>query len=107
MYNHHNAIPKDKLKELKAFFNINNIEEVDIEDINDYFNTTTFEVVSIDRDETYTNTFDNIKDALVECDRLTNYNEGSDIAIILYQDGEVVKYYHQRQWKFPKKSIYQ
>lgn len=51
-------------------------------------------------------TFDSLKEAFVFCDRLTNYDEGSDMSILLKQDGRTIKLYHNREWTYPKTSIY-
>lgn len=51
--------------------------------------------------------FEDMHEALVLLDRLTDYGYGSDATVLFYQCGELVKYYRNREWKYPKKSIYE
>jgi hypothetical protein len=53
------------------------------------------------------NNYTDMNEALVLLDRLTDYGYGSDATILFYQCDELVKYYHNRTWKYPKKSMYE
>lgn len=112
MFKNHKDVPKTLVKDIKEFFNVDNIKDLDINEINDYCSdytdrNTTFEVVASINNNINKFNFDNLKEALVQCDRLTDYDKGTDHSIVLYQDKKIVKFYHDRQWNFVKNSIYQ
>lgn len=41
-----------------------------------------------------------VKQAFVECDRLINYDEGSDVTLVLKQAGRTIRSYYQREWYY-------
>ncbi len=54
--------------------------------------------------------FNELNEALVLLDRLTDYGYGSDNTIAFYQQDthvdNLIKVYHKRQWDYPRNSIY-
>ena len=113
MFNSYKEVSKNLIKEIKEFFNVSNIKELTLEEINDYCSqysqdkVSKYVVIAEVDNKTIKQEFFSFKDALVASDRITNYDEGSDANIIISQDNQVVKFYMNRQWSFPKTSIYQ
>lgn len=66
-----------------------------------------FRVEYTNGDGKQVNNYTDMNEALVLLDRLTDYGYGSDATILFYQCDEIVKYYHNRTWKYPKKSMYE
>ena len=117
MYNFvtHRDIPKDLRIALRDLEGIDNVEDYSIVKINYLLNEYLKEQESLSSlknydieyqypEETKSRTahFNNLEDAFVFMDRLTNYGKGSCVTLVLTQAGKPVRGYQNMKWIYPQ-----
>lgn len=113
-YYNYEDIPKDMKKVIRERMGLTRITELTIEEINRISNDCEEELKMLEALKVFSvisntgpdgkaeeHTFKDLEEVHVHLDRLTNYDDGSELQIIFKQAERVVKTYYNGQWIFP------